>query len=65
MRLERVHALPFLDRDEGVGTVLRLYGERGVGVDRGAVLDASLLGADRTSSRLPAFAVITAITWII
>src|SRR5262249_44536310 len=45
MRLERVHAFPFLDHDEGVRAVLGLNGQRGIGVDRGAVLDAALLGA--------------------
>ena len=47
VRAERIHALPLLDHDEGIWAVLGLHGECGVGVDRGAVLDASLFGADR------------------
>ena len=68
-----VHAFPFFDDEERVRSPLRLDGKRAVSVDGGAVFDAAALGADRgtlapnacrISSRLPGFAVMTAMTWI-
>src|SRR5436309_15939711 len=43
--LERVHAVPLLDGEEGVRSPSGLDRQRVVGIDRGAVLDAALLGA--------------------
>src|SRR5689334_4714757 len=47
MGLERVGTFPLLDHDEGVGAELGLERTHALGVDRGAVLDAALLGTHR------------------
>ena len=44
VRLQRVQRLPLLDDDERVGAELRLERCPALGIDRGAVLDAALLG---------------------
>src|SRR5256885_16937899 len=46
VRLERLQALPLLDHQERVVAALLLERSRRIGVDRGAVLDAALLGVD-------------------
>jgi hypothetical protein len=47
VRLERVHAFPLLDHQEGIGTPFGLKGQRRIGIDRGPVLDAALFGPHR------------------
>src|SRR5436190_20109172 len=45
VRLERGHAFPLFDDEEGIRAPLLLNGERILGVDRRAVLDAAALSA--------------------
>src|SRR5436190_8450878 len=47
MGLERVHALPLLDHQERIRAPVLLDRQRRIGVDRGAIFDAALLGAHR------------------
>src|SRR3954468_23865628 len=47
VRLQRFHALPFLDGEKGVRAPFRLELQRVLRIDGGAVLDATLLGPHR------------------
>src|SRR5215472_15408887 len=47
MRPQRLGALPLLDHDKGVGSKLGLKAADTLGVDRGPVFDATLLGVNR------------------
>ena len=51
MRLQRIHALPLLHDDEGVGAIPSLKRKGVLGVDRCAVLDAAVLGPNRGNVR--------------